>query len=109
MQTPAFTNARDHRYGVDENGNLRRTSGIAKSTLTESPHFEFAAELNGFTPEDKMRRLLSRAAFMLPLVTPDPLATPNTSMYFRGKATSSVAYGVHYRHRFVGHAALLDE
>jgi hypothetical protein len=42
-------------------------------------------------------------------VTPDPLATPNPSMYFRGKATSSVAYGVHYRHRFVGHAALLDE
>ena len=79
------------------------------SSLLEWSSFTLAADSVGFTPEDKLREMLSRAAFMLPLITPDPLAIPNTSMYFNGKATSSVAVGVHYRLRFVGHSELLDE
>lgn len=96
-------------YGLTHEGTIRKTNGIAKSELDSSPHFHFAADEDGFTSETTMRRLLSRAAFMLPLVSPDTSVVPSTYMYFQGKATSSIAYGVHYRHRFVGHAELLDE
>jgi hypothetical protein len=46
------------------------------------------------------------AAFMLPLISPTHESTAN---YFHGHPTSSVAYGVHYKLRFLGHAAVRDE
>jgi hypothetical protein len=46
------------------------------------------------------------AAFMLPLISPTHESTAN---YFHGHPTSSVAYGVHYKLRFLGHVAVRDE
>jgi len=79
-------------------------ASVWRKELGTSHHFEFPAHGEEFTTVCTAKRVLESAAFMLPLVSPK-----ETSGYFHGKATSSVAYGVHYRQRFVGHSELLDE